>query len=459
MKFIGREKELKELNNFIKQDNFGAGLIYGRRRIGKSELIKELIRKSEFKTIYYECKQTSEEQNVKNINSIFSEVLNIPPLDIHNIEDFFEYLFKNLIKEKIIIVLDEYPYLRECVVGCDSIFQTLIDNYKDILNVKIFFLGSYIDTMKALTKRENPLYGRIDLNMFLKPMNYYDSAKFYPNFKNEDKVIIYSVFGGIPYYNSLINDNLSVKENIINLISSNNSRLINEVPDYLEKEIGKLINANEVFSAIAKGYTKFNDILTHSNVSSSPALSDTLNSLIKMDLIEKISPINDKNNKKKSGYYIKDNFSCFYYKYIFPYSSQLALLDPNIFFNKYIEKDFLEQYVPKKFELICKEYLIKENYNGNIKPFFFEIGKYYYDCPKEHKNGEFDIVTLDDIGYIFYEVKFKNKAIDNTLILKEIEQVKNCGLYCYKYAFISKSGFENQNLDNVIYLNLDDIYH
>lgn len=458
MKFIGRENEVKQLKKLIELNGFHVGLIYGRRRVGKSELIKHVIKDFGYKTVYYECKQTSEKANVKNLNTIFSDILNVPPIREDTIEGFFEYIFKNEIKEKTIIVIDEYPYLRDCVTGCDSIFQALIDNYKDSLNVTLFFLGSYVDTMKALMKRENPLYGRIDTFLDLKPMNYYDSVKFYPNFSDEDKVKIYSVFGGIPYYNQYVDDKKTVKDNIIELVSSENSRLINEIPDYLEKEINKITNANVVFTAMTEGFVKFNDILSQSNVSSSPTLADTLNKLIKMELIEKVAPINDAKNKKKAGYYIKDNLTLFYYRYIFTYSSQMSMINPSIFYDNYIKKDFETQYVPNRFESICKEYLIKENRDGKIDPFFFEIGKYYYDLPKEHRNGEFDIVTNDKNGYIFYEVKFKNKPISNDIIKKEIEQVNSCGLYCYKYAFISKSGFEEKNIDNVIYIELKDIF-
>lgn len=458
MKFIGRKKELEKLNNLIDTDKFQAGLIYGRRRVGKSELVKQVIQKSHYKTVYYECKKTSEQANVKNLNMIFTEVLGVPPLREDSIEGFFEYIFRNEIKEKIIIVIDEYPYLRECVQGCDSILQSLIDNYKDTLNVTLLLLGSYVDTMKELLKKENPLYGRFDYVLDLKPMDYFDSSKFYPSLSDEDKVRIYSVFGGIPYYNQYIDDSKSVKENIIELIAAEDARLVNEIPDYLEREIGKITNANEVFDALSSGNVKYNDILEASHVSSSPALADTLNKLIKMDLVEKISPINDPNNKKKTTYRIKDNLCLFYYRYIFRFASQMSILNANTFYENYIKNDFEEQFVPNRFEAICKEYLIRENKNGNIEPFFFEIGKYYYDLPKEHKNGEFDIVTKDENGYIFYEVKFKNKPLHDEDIQKEIEQVNACGLNCYKYGFISRSGFENKNRKNVIYIELKKLF-
>lgn len=458
MKFIGRKKELQQIQSCIDSNYFQAALIYGRRRVGKSALIKQAIKKSKVKAIYYECKETNEKSNLKNLNNLFTEVLDVPPLNVGSVEELFEFIFKNYIHEKTIIVLDEYPFLRKCIEGCDSIFQSLIDNYKDDLDVTFFFCGSYVDTMKSLLERSNPLYGRFDCILDLKPMNYLESSEFYPHFSNEDKVRIYSVFGGIPYYNQFIDDSKTVKENIIHLIASENARLLNEVPDYLGKEIGKMANANEAVSAMSAGHVKFNDILSQSHVPTSPTLADVLNKLINMELIEKVAPINDENNKKKTGYYIKDNFANFYYRYIYRYNSQLMILDPKYFYDKYIKKDFEEQFVPKRFESLCKEYLIKENKQGHINPPFLKIGKYYYDLAKEHKNGEFDIVTEDDIGNIFYEVKFTSKPLKQETIHKEIEQVKHCGVDCYKYGFISKAGYEDKRLDNVIYLTLDDVY-
>lgn len=138
------------------------------------------------------------------------------------------------------------------------------------------------------------------------------------------------------------------------------------------------------------------DILSQSHVSSGPTLVDILDKLIRMDVVSKTSPINDLNNKKKCGYYISDSLSLFYYRYIFKYSSQMKIIDP----------------------------------------VFEKIGKYYYDNPIEHTNGEFDVVTEDEKGYVFYEAKFRKNPITNTIIQNEIKQVNLTNLNCYKYVFL-----------------------
>ena len=458
MKFIGRKKQLMQLANIINSEQLNTTLIYGRRRVGKSELVKQAIKDAGVKVIYYECRQIAEASNVKNICEIVAEVFELPTLGYTTLEDIFEFIFKLSQKEKLVFVLDEYPYMRANSKGVDSILQVLIDSYKDSAKLSLILLGSFVDVMKSLLSSSNPLYGRVALTIDLKQMDYYESAMFYPKFSDEDKVRIYSVFGGIPYYNELIDDTKSVKENIINLIASPGARLENEVSMYLNSEISKMTNANEVFAALAQNYSKYSDILAQSHVSSGPTMADVLDRLIRMDVVERLAPINDERNKKKAGYYISDNLSLFYFRYIFRYSSQLKIMDEEVFYEKYIHKDFEEWFVPHRFEEICKQYLIRQNRMGNIEPVIEKIGKYYYDDPNNHTNGEFDVVTYDEKGYAFYEVKFRKRPVSKDIIEAEIQQVKKTGLDCYKYVFISRAGFEVEPLRDVQLIELRELF-
>ena len=336
MKFIGRKEELKKLNKVISSEEMSFALIYGRRRVGKSELVNQAIAKSKVKNLYYECKQVAQESNVNGLNEIVSETLGLPKLGFTDIESLLNYIFEFSTKEKMVLVLDEYPYLRESVKGMDSILQAVIDKYRKTSKLTLIILGSYVEVMHSLLEHENPLYGRVDLTINLKQMDYYESSFFYPNYSAEDKVRIYSVFGGIPYYNRLIDDSKSVKENILSLIASPGARLENEVSMYLNAELSKIVNANEVFEALARGFSKYSDILSQSHVSSGPTLVDVLDKLISMEVVVKTAPINDSANKKKIGYYICDNLSLFYYRYIFRYSSQMNIMDSDVFYKKYI---------------------------------------------------------------------------------------------------------------------------
>ena len=458
MNFIGRTQELKKLSKVINNDSQQFALIYGRRRVGKSELVKQALKQCDAKAVYYECKQVSEASNTASLGDILSETMNLPKLGYTSIEALLKYIFELSEQEKIVLVLDEYPYLKRDVKGMDSILQALLDTYKDRSHLTLIILGSFVETMKSLLEHKNPLYGRADLTIDLKQMDYYESAAFYPDFSDEDKVRIYAVFGGIPYYNRLIDDSMSVKDNIIELIAAPGARLENEVAMYLNAEISKITNANEVFEALAAGFTRYSDILSQSHVSSGPTLVDVLDKLIKMELVGKVTPINDPGNKKKAAYVIVDNFSQFYYRFIFKFSSQMKIMDPDVFYDKYIAADLDAVYVPRRFEDICRQYLIRQNKAGNIDPVIEKMGKYYYDDPINHTNGEFDIVTEDERGYAFYEVKFKKDPVTEQDIQTEIEQVKRTGLNCCKYAFISRSGFAGKKIDGVEYIELKSLY-
>ena len=458
MKFFGRTKQLNQLKKEMSADGMRMSLIYGRRRVGKSELVKQAIKESKIKSFYYECKQVTEESNVQSICEVISEVQGLPKLGYTSIEELMDYVFTLAKEENMVFILDEYPYLRESVKGLDSILQSLVDKHRETSKLKLIILGSYVDIMKSLLEHASPLFGRVDLVIDLKQMDYYESALFYPNMSDEDKVRIYSVFGGIPYFNRLVDDKKSVKENIIDLIASPGARLENEVSMYLSAEISKIVNANEVFEALARGFSRYSDILSQSHVSSGPTLVDVLEKLIKMEVVEKKAPINDEDNKKKAGYYICDNLSLFYYRYIFKYSSQLKIMDSDVFYDKYIGMDFEEKYVPHKFEEICRQYLIRQNRLGNIEPVIEKIGKYYYDDPKTRTNGEFDVVTQDEIGYVFYEVKFRKRKTSKEVIDEEIRQVKSTNLNCYKYVFFSRAGFTAEETDEIKHIDLARLY-
>ena len=458
MKFYGRDLQKKNLKRVFERNELQTVLVYGRRRVGKSELIKQSLRETDIRSIYYECKQTTEMNNTDSLSLVISELFQIPKPHFSGMEELLDYLFRAASGLPLIVVLDEYPYLREAVKGLDSILQSLIDKYRESSLIKFIVCGSYVDVMKSLISGENPLYGRVDLTIDLKPMDYYESSMFYPDFSSEDKVRLYSVFGGIPYYNRLIDQHVSVRDNVIDLIASPGARLENEVSMYLKSEISKIVNANEVIETLARGYSRYSDILSQSHVSSSPALADVLDKLIRMEVVLKEAPLNDQSNKRKTGYYISDNLSLFYYRYIFRYLSQMNVMAPEAFYSRFIEKDFEEKYVPHIFENVCKQYLIRLNKSGMLDEPFEKIGKYYYDDPVNKKNGEFDIVTEDPKGYIFYEAKFRKEPLSDSTIKKEVEQVKATGLNCYKFGFFSRSGFDISAGENLSLIELDELY-
>ena len=167
-----------------------------------------ILREEKITGIFYECKETTEKNNVRSLSELIGETFHFPKPSFDDMEELLKYLFEKAEESRLVLVLDKYPYLRAAVTGLDSILQNLIDRYRKKSKVKFIICGSHIGIMKSLLDSQNPLYGRIDRTINLQPMDYYESALFYESFIPEDRVRLYSVFGGIPHYNRLIDPDL-----------------------------------------------------------------------------------------------------------------------------------------------------------------------------------------------------------------------------------------------------------
>lgn len=458
MNFIGRDEEQKAINYLLREhDKYQGCVVYGRRRLGKTELLKHCLTDKGIPCIFFQCTQTNESTNVRELTALVAEALALKHLHFDSFSEAIDFLFEYSKTKEIYVVIDEYPYIRKIIDGLDSKIQKIIDKHQAIAKIKLFLSGSSIATMEALQSESSALYRRFQLSILIKEMDYLDSAKFYPSFSSEDKVVLYSAFGGVPYYNEQINPSLSVKENIIILLSGRFSHLLDEITVNMKEELTKINNANQVFSAIALGAFHYTDILQKAGLPNSSALYDTLETLTKMDLIECVSPINDKNNKKKSGYRISDSSIAFYYRYIFNKTSQRLILDDDTFYDLFIKEDFMSYLVPHKFEKIAKQFLTRMNKKEQLKPLLIDLGTYWYDDATNKKNGQFDIVGKTFDGYVFYEAKFTNKALSTASMNEEIKQVDDSGLNAVAYGFISKNGFEEKNDKYQLY-DLNDLY-
>lgn len=458
MSFIGREGELERLKKFLAAPGQSAALIYGRRRVGKSELLLQALRAHSDNFIYLECRESSERSNVQALSEAISQALQLPQLSFGDFESALSFLFEQARHREVVLALDEYPNLRATVKGADSILQVLLDTYHRSGQLKLLLCGSDMATMQSLFYADNPLYGRIDLIIDLKPMDYFESALFYPEFSCEDRVRLYCVFGGIPYYNRLIDPTLSVSENLMTLLTAPGARLENEILFYLKSELSKLSNANEVFEALSRGYSRFSDLLAQSAVSSSPSLAAILDRLVQLELVRRETPINDHFDRKKNRYYISDRLTLFYYRYLFRHASARAVLSHADFYQRHVADDFETQFVPHGFEEIARQYLIRQNRSGKLTPAFDKIGRYAYNLPSEHRKGEFDVVTCDPEGYVFYEVQFSQKPLDDETVRTEMAQANATGLKCHRYVFITSSGSTAVPRPEVDIITLPELY-
>ena len=439
--FIGREEELKEIKEALNKDNLESILIYGRRRVGKSELIKEALKDNKLPLVYYECRKASTKINLDNITKIFSETFSLTNLTFNSFDDFFDYAFNYSLKHKFILVIDEFSFLLENDFSVESYLATAIDKYKNESKLKLIVSGSYVTLMTKMTEHGSHSYGRFNHILLIRPFDYYMSSLFYKSYSSEDKIKMYSVFGGIPYFNSLIDESKSADQNIIDLIVKEDSILEHEIKEMILEETSKISLLNDLISIIGKGTNKYKDIVTKLNIINKSRPDYLLNKLIEMNIIKKVSPINDRNNKKKMFYEFSDNLIHFYYKYLFNNPYSINRKNKEFFFNNFIKEDLETSFIPKKFENIAKEFLLRLNFNNKLDSIILDIGTYFYDDSIKKINRQFDVVTLDKKGYISYECKYTNSLIDLKVIKEEEKQIKDLNIKFYKLGFISKKGF------------------
>ena len=214
--FIGREKELASLREFYEKDGIGMTVIYGRRRIGKSTLIAEFIRDK--KAIFYTATKVGKNRNLELFSKQVIDVLmpGVEDISFKTTEAVFDFIDKNIGNDKIVIVIDELPYWAEKDNALLSVLQKYIDRVWNDKALKIILCGSALSFMeKKVLSEQSPLFGRRDSQIKLEPFNYLDSAKFVPDYSNEDKAICYGITGGIAKYLAMIDPKKSLDENIV----------------------------------------------------------------------------------------------------------------------------------------------------------------------------------------------------------------------------------------------------
>lgn len=459
--FIGRKEETSKLKEFLNGDTFKAGMIYGRRRVGKTEIIKQVLKEEKDSLILHcECKKVLDSINLSLLERETKAALHLPEyVHFSNFDELFESVFNEAKKRKIIFVIDEFSYLPlGGENGVDASLARIIDLEKsDQLHLKFLISGSYCDLMQGLIDNKSPLYGRFDLIEEIHEFDYYDAAKFFPNYSSEEKFKAYAVFGGLPYALSLLDPAKSVEENIKKLFGVDTSEMILLCQEMTENESSKVSFLNSVLNLIATGKHKFSDIVASLGKSSRPEYA--LAKGIGLHFIKKISPINDEENKKLTFYDFDDNLIYFYYRYVFANGSARSFLGKELFYKEVIEEDFNKYYLPKIFEKVSKEFLIRKNQTGFIKPPFFKIGTYSFNDAKAKKNYQFDVVTQDKNGFISYECKYAKNPIDIEVLNEEIRQTSASPLPFYNLGFISKNGFSSkEKYAGRITYTLEDFY-
>jgi hypothetical protein len=462
-KFYCREDELGKLNARYDNGDFECIIIYGRRRVGKTALINEFCRDKP--TIFFSALNTTGEENLESLSKA---IMNFEKPDIVSVPVYRDYdsaldeitdLAKN---ERIVFVIDEYPYLAKAKPAISAMLQHIIDH--KWCNSKLFLIlcGSSMSFMQnQVLGQESPLYGRRTGQFKIEALDYRETAVFHPELSLTDNALIYGITGGVPHYINKLNVKNDLDDAILTNLFDRSSYLYEEPANLLKQELREPAVYNAVIKAIAGGATHLNEIVTKVGETSGTCTS-YVKTLIDLGIVKKETPVTEKAGKK-TIYLLDDNFFRFWYRFV---PSNMSAIDSGRIarmYNKAISQ-YYSDYMGLVFEQMCRDYLLY--YAENLPIDINEVGQWWGTNSKNKKQVQIDIVGTPVEGkeYIIGSCKYRKEkiGIDELELLREYATVFGKGER-YHYYIFSRGGFTDkliQASDNgeVTLVRLEEMY-
>lgn len=443
--FIGREKELKSLNNLYTSDKFEFAVIYGRRRVGKTALINEFI--GDKKSIYFMGVESNAKQNLENFSKSIIEYNSgiVVDTSFQSFQTALEYVFELSKKERIILVIDEYPYVARSSKSLASTLQMLIDKYKDTSKMMLILCGSSMSYMEDnVLAYKAPLYGRRTAQMKILPFDFEETCRYFKNLSAEDKALIYGIVGGTPQYLLQMNDKLSIEDNIKNTYLNPVSFLFEEPTNLLKQEVREPAIYTAIITAIATGASRMSEIATKVGEDTNVCTSYIKN-LMNLGIVQKETPYGEKNSRK-TIYYIEDNMFRFWYRFVLDNNSIIMRGAVDRVYKRI--EPYLSNYMGKVFEDICTQYLWKQLLEEKCPVEFNSLGRWWGNDPTERKQTEIDIMGEQDKDTaLFAECKWTNEKVDLGVLETLVKRSKLFSYTNVHYYLFSKSGFTKGCID------------
>ena len=454
MKFLGREKEILVLEKEYARDG-GFVVIYGRRRIGKTTLIKQFIKSKT--AFYFLATKEVESQSMKRFAGVIARTTGNSVLQKAAFSDWLD-LFQAVAdykpNEKKVLVIDEFPYLVKVNDSFPSILQNAWDEILKDSNVMLILCGSLISMMKKhALSYESPLYGRRTAQMRIAPLPFttvYENQKL----SFEEAAEQYSITGGVPKYMEFFSDGQPLYEQIKENVLSKNGFLYEEPNFLLTDEVQVPTNYFSIIKVIADGNHKLGMIAGILGLETS-ALTPYLKTLSELGFIEKQVPVTEKNAEKtrKGLYFISDNFLRFWFRYVYPYKGELELDNTQISLDE-LDKDFKEKFVAFAYEDICKEIFARLCSDKAIDFTPSKIGSYWLN--DKSGNTQIDVMAVDTVNKRLFagECKYHNQPVNADVYFELVKKVDNSSEiksafkgYTVIYGVFSKSGFTSRMTD------------
>ena len=371
-----------------------------------------------------------------------------------------EYVFELARTKRIVLVIDEYPYVARAAKSLASTLQLLIDKNKDTSKLMLILCGSSMSYMEDhVLAYKAPLYGRRTAQIKVQPFDFFETCQYFENFSNADKALAYGFTGGTPQYILQVDDRLSIEENIKNIYLNPASSIFEEPNNLLKQEMREPAIYNAIISAIASGCSKMNEISSNVGEDSSVCAIYVKN-LIMLGIVKKELPYGEKASRK-TIYSIEDNMFRFWYRFIPANVSIISRGAADLAYKRIAPE--LPHYMGGVFEEICKQYLWRLILEGKCAVNFSDIGRWWGNNPTTRRQEEIDIMGADNDSALFGECKWNNENVDLG-VLEKLAERSNLFRFNKKYLYLfSKTGFTQGCIDeaaamgNVVLVPFEDM--
>lgn len=437
MEFINREKELAFLEGKWKEQRAQLIVLWGKRRIGKTELVKQFIKDKPH--VYFLAESTSELEQLKRFSFAIGQFFKESLLETRGFgewEESFRYVKEK--NQRFVLVIDEFPYLIQSNPAIPSLFQKAWDEYWSKDNIYVILLGSSMAMMETeVLGYKAPLYGRRTGQWKIDPMSFESAGRFRKRKNFEDRLLHFSVAGGVPAYWVLFSQEKDFMKNLRDHVLRKGQMLYDEVEFILREELREPRYYFSLLQAISQGKQKLSEIVNATGIPQSMA-NKYLGVLSDLKIVARVIPVTEERalKSKKGLYQITDEFFHFWFRFIYPKRAEIEMDRMENVLN-HIKKE-MPQYLSSIYEKVAVETVWK-----HIDKFFpfTALGRWW------DRNEEIDIVGLNkDLNSILFgEVKWSERPVGTNIYeeLKSKAQKLQWGKKGRKdfFCLFSKKGF------------------